>query len=84
MESLNQRGGILNWVEKVGNRLPDPVTLFVIGAAAVLLGSDLAVRFGWTVTHPVDGSEQVAISLLSKDGLQWVWLNLVKNFTGFA
>ena len=28
----DRRSGILDWIERVGNLLPDPVTLFVIGA----------------------------------------------------
>ncbi len=73
----------LDWVERVGNRLPDPVTLFFIGAVLVLLGSEVAVRAGWEVTHPLDGRTVQPRSLLSSEGMRWVWLSLVRNFTGF-
>jgi len=76
--------GILDWIERVGNRLPDPVTLFIIGALAVLFGSHLAVMLGWQADHPTDDAVVKAVSLLQTDGMQWVWLNMVDNFTGFA
>jgi aminobenzoyl-glutamate transport protein len=75
---------ILDWIERVGNRLPDPVTLFAIGALAVLVGSHLAARLEWTVTNPTTGQDEIAKSLLTTEGLRWVWLHLVSNFTGFA
>ncbi len=74
---------LLNGIELLGNRLPDPVTLFVIGAALVLVGSHFAAVGGWSIENPVTGKVETAISLLSSEGLQWVWLNLVGNFTGF-
>jgi aminobenzoyl-glutamate transport protein len=48
---------ILDWIERVGNRLPDPVTLFFLGAILVLIGSEVAVKLGWKVTVP----RQVAV-----------------------
>jgi aminobenzoyl-glutamate transport protein len=77
-------GGFLNWIERVGNRLPDPVTLFFLGAVFVLVGSEVAARQGWQATNPVTGEIEIAKSLLSSEGMQWVWRNIVSNFTGFA
>ena len=45
--------GILNWIERVGNRLPDPVSLFVIGALTVVVLSQIADQLNWTVTKSV-------------------------------
>lgn len=77
-------GGILDWIERVGNRLPDPVTLFVVGALAVLVCSEIAARTGWSVANPTTGEMETVKSLLASDGMRWVWQNLVSNFTGFA
>jgi aminobenzoyl-glutamate transport protein len=74
----------LDMVERVGNRLPDPVTLFAAGALLTLVGSELAAALQWTVDNPATGKTETATSLLSNEGLRWVWLNLVENFTGFA
>ena len=48
----DSNGGLLRTIERVGNRLPDPVTLFIIGAAAVLILSEVAARTGWQVRNP--------------------------------
>jgi aminobenzoyl-glutamate transport protein len=47
------RSGFLGRVERLGNALPDPVTLFVIGALLVALGSTFAAGSGWTVEKSV-------------------------------
>ncbi|MCA9299830.1 MAG: AbgT family transporter [Phycisphaerales bacterium] len=39
----------LDAIEWIGNKLPDPAILFVIGAAFVMIASSLAHRAGWTV-----------------------------------
>ena len=76
--------GLLGLIERVGNRLPDPVTLFAIGALVVLLISQLGAWLGWSATNPRTDEVVVVKSLLSSDGLRWVWRSLVENFTGFA
>jgi aminobenzoyl-glutamate transport protein len=42
-------GGWLGWIERVGNRLPDPATLFLIGTVLVMIASAVAVKSGWVV-----------------------------------
>lgn len=74
----------LDAIERIGNRLPDPVTLFFLGAVIVLGGSELAAAVNWTADNPATGQTEAVTSLLSSQGLKWVWLNLVPNFTGFA
>lgn len=44
---------VLDAIETVGNRLPDPVTLFAGGAIAVLLLSEIGARLDWQVDKPV-------------------------------
>ncbi|WP_296900072.1 AbgT family transporter, partial [Thiohalocapsa sp.] len=82
-------GGWLNTVERVGNRLPDPSTLFALGTLMVMLLSQLAVWLGWEVTRTLerDGAlvtEPITpVSLLDADGLWWLLSNLVDNFVEF-
>ena len=47
---MKKRKGILDWIEWIGNKLPDPTSLFLIGALLVVIASDIAVRTNWTVT----------------------------------
>ena len=85
------RGGWLDRIERAGNALPDPATLFAIGALLVALGSELAWRFDWQVEKTISrpGSEQTetvmlqATRLLSSDGVYWMLNSLVKNFIEF-
>ncbi|MCA9283606.1 MAG: AbgT family transporter [Phycisphaerales bacterium] len=76
---------LLDWVERIGNRLPDPVTLFAAGALSILVGSHVAAMVGWQASYVTrDGMREVAAkSLLVGDGLRWVWTNAVENFTSF-
>lgn len=43
------RKGILDLIEWIGNKLPDPAVLFLIGAAVVMLASQIAVWSNWKV-----------------------------------
>ncbi|GAB5495210.1 MAG: hypothetical protein Phyf2KO_02900 [Phycisphaerales bacterium] len=44
-----KRRGLLDFVEWIGNKLPDPALLFLIGAVFVMVASQVAVMTGWTV-----------------------------------
>lgn len=76
-------GGFLGLIEAIGNRLPDPVSLFIIGAGLVLIGSHVAALSGWTVVNPQTQQTIQATSLLTGEAARQVWLNLVHNFTSF-
>ncbi|MGB5199480.1 MAG: AbgT family transporter, partial [Sedimenticolaceae bacterium] len=79
----------LDRLERAGNRLPDPATLFLIGTLLIMLLSQLAVSAGWSVDKVVekDGTPVIqtiaAVSLLDSDGLWWVVSHLVENFVRF-
>ena len=36
-ETPGKSSGILEWIERIGNKLPDPVLLFVIFAAVIIV-----------------------------------------------
>jgi aminobenzoyl-glutamate transport protein len=76
--------GFLSAVERIGNRLPDPATLFVLLGAATLLASALGAWAGWSVVDPRDPSKTVAVrSLLDADGLRWILTQAIRNFLDF-
>jgi len=76
--------GILGWVERGGNALPHPASLFGMLAVSVLLFSLLGYLFNWHAIHPATGEMVETINLLSKDGLHRILLEMVDNYTGFA
>lgn len=47
------RPGLLDRIERAGNALPDPTTLFALGALLVVLGSEVAARADWRVEKTV-------------------------------
>jgi len=74
----------LRIVERGGNALPHPATLFLIMAVGVIVLSDIAVRTGMEVIHPGTGNTIRPMSLLTVEGLHLIITKLVTNFTGFA
>lgn len=74
----------LDIIERVGNALPDPTTLFALSALAVIVLSGIAAQFDLSVAHPTTGAIIEPVSLLSVDGLHRILTGLVTNFTSFA
>ncbi len=74
----------LRWVERVGNALPHPATLFLCFALAIIVVSWLASLSNLQVTHPGTGAIIKPVSLLSIEGFHRILTGLVTNFTGFA
>ncbi|MEZ9140070.1 MULTISPECIES: AbgT family transporter [unclassified Shewanella] len=82
----------LNIVERLGNLLPHPITLFAMFCLAVIAMSGIAGYFELTVADPrpigssgrsEDGLIHV-VSLMNAEGLRMIVSNLVTNFTGFT
>jgi len=74
----------LSLIEKVGNKLPNPTTLFAIFSIAILFLSWIVSQFDFSVIHPGTGKVIKPVNLLSIEGLHRIILNLVSNFTSFA
>lgn len=88
-------GRLLNAVEWAGNKLPDPVTLFVIGALLVPVLSQVVYELGWEVElvapSEVDGEVILegtgetlrAMPMLTWDSLYGMSATLIDNFLEF-
>ncbi len=74
----------LNVVERAGNLLPHPATLFFLLTVMVVLLSAVAAQFDIGVAHPKTGELVTPVNLFSAEGLQRIMGNLVTNFTSFA
>lgn len=83
------RKGFLGWIERTGNKLPDPVFLFFYLIAALVVISAVCMAAGVSALHPTqtgpDGSPLVirAASLLSPDNLRRLLVDMPKTFTAF-
>ncbi len=74
---------ILDGIEKVGNRLPHPASLFFMMALCVAAVSALFSWIGSSAIHPATGELIEVNNLLSADGLRWIYTNLEPNFVKF-
>ena len=73
----------LSLVERVGNKMPDPLSLFFIFCLIVLILSAVISGLGVTAIHPRDGSEVRAVNMLSVNGLRDYISSIVSYFQGF-
>ena len=90
-KSLFQRN--LDMIEKVGNKLPHPITLFGMFCVAIMIISAICSMMGISATGELidraNNNEVVeqtitVVSLLSKDGIIYMLENAVNNFVTFA
>ncbi|MEM7699711.1 MAG: AbgT family transporter, partial [Verrucomicrobiota bacterium] len=89
-ERASTQKGFLGLVERTGNRLPDPVFIFVYLIGILLLISMLCSWAGVSAAHPTqlaeDGSGPLILtakSLLSPENIQAFWTEMPKTFTHF-
>ncbi|MBM5812318.1 MAG: AbgT family transporter [Gammaproteobacteria bacterium] len=75
---------VLGAIERGGNALPHPATLFAILALLVIVASWIGAQLGVEVQHPRTGATVTVFNLLSIDGLHRIMTGLVTNFTSFA
>ena len=88
--SAATQSGILGWIERTGNKLPDPVFLFFYLIAALIVVSVISSLLGVSALHPTEIDESTggaliieAVSLLSADNIQRLWVEMPKTFTHF-
>lgn len=75
---------LLHVIERAGNALPHPVSIFVILAGIVIILSSIGSWAQLSVIHPGTGKTITVVNLLSVEGLHRILTNTVTNFTGFA
>ncbi|MFN3513839.1 MAG: AbgT family transporter [Phenylobacterium sp.] len=76
--------GFLNTIERVGNRLPDPIVIFVWMIAALFVASAATAALGVSAVNPVSGETLAAISLFSAENLRRLFVDMPRTLTGFA
>lgn len=74
----------LDTIERVGNRLPHPASLFVMLGGVVVVLSWLFTQLGVTVAHPATGEAIGATNLLSVAGVQRFVMGMLPNFMNFG
>ena len=79
----NDSAGFLGWIEKIGNKLPDPFWLFVILSGFVAVSSWLASHAGLSAVDPSSGEEIHVENLLTAENLSRMVSDAVENFISF-
>ena len=83
---------LLDVVERVGNRVPHPVVIFVLLIGLVILLSQLFYWAGASVTyeavnpqtHQIENVTTAVRSLLTTGGLRFMYSGVVQNFMNFT
>ena len=93
-EKVSLYNRCLNGIERVGNSLPHPIILFAIFALAIVVISAVCAAMGVSATGQLVVTENgvkvlkestvTAVSLLTKDGLKYMFTSAVNNFTTYA
>ncbi|MBU2446061.1 MAG: AbgT family transporter [Bacteroidetes bacterium] len=73
----------LDYIEIIGNKLPHPATLFGLLALIVVIISWVGDLISLQAVHPADQSLITVRSLLSGDGIRWIYTNITFNFVNF-
>ena len=93
----SERRGFLGWVERLGNKLPDPAMIFVWLIGVLVILSVVGSWQGWSASLPYSGTEAPhwgelkdgvltyrATSLLTEENVTRLFVEMPKTFTGFA
>ena len=89
---MNERKGIMGKIIAVSNRLPHPVTIFIIFSIIVGILSVIFSKMGVSVeieainrsTKQVELQTYSVKNLFDADGIRWIFEEAVPNFIGFA
>ncbi len=83
-----EQNAVVRFLERLGdfgNKLPDPLTLFVIFCGLVILASVIfAGAEADVIQRSGEMKHEVVKSLLTAEGIRWMFLNSVDNFINFA
>src|SRR5262245_53335178 len=82
---------VLDGVERVGNKVPHPAVIFVILMGVVIVLSHILYLMGAKVsyevinpdTHTIEKMTTMARSLLTIDGIRFMFTGVVQNFLNF-
>ncbi|WP_374570438.1 AbgT family transporter [Phenylobacterium sp.] len=74
----------LDAIERLGDRLPDPVFIFAWIIAALVLASVVCAALGVSAVNPVDGEVLRAQSLIDPANIRTLLVEMPRTLTGFA
>ena len=92
MNENKNKKGFLGAVERVGNALPHPAIIFLLLCVIIAVVSHICAKLGVSVTYTgldrstneIKEMSSSIVSLLSPEGIRYMFTSAVTNFTGFA
>ncbi len=82
-QASGRLAGILDRVERLGNRLPDPALLFFVLLLVVWVLSAIMARFSYDFVDPRTGSAIEVVNLLTPESLASFLADMVETFVTF-
>ena len=84
----------LDFVEKIGNKLPNPLTLFVILSFVIVILSYFLNKMGISVSYDVTNKtdagvietvkkDAAIVSLMNAEGIRYIFSSMVENFKNY-
>ncbi len=70
-------------IEAIGNKIPNPLYLFIILCGIIAVISAIMSMMGSSITHPVSNEVVPIKNLISGDGLVYILQSTVSNFINF-
>lgn len=83
MTKKSRFASVLDGIERAGNKLPHPATLFLMMALLVGVVSWIASLCDLSAVHPATGEVVEAKNLFSAEGIRWIYTNVEHNFVKF-
>lgn len=76
--------GILGWIERVGNKIPHPIILFIGFFFLTLLLSAILSRTAFNAVNPVDNKSVSVINLLTSANIAAILASIHSVFVSFS
>lgn len=83
-ENRKKDKGLLAAIERIGNKIPDPLVFFLYLILIVLVASAIMSAIGITDVNPATDKKVEVFNLLSIKGITMMLSNMTKNFAGFS
>lgn len=83
VQEKQQVGGILGFIERIGNKIPDITILFVGAFVIVCVVSAVLSQMHFDYVHPTTGKNIVVNNMLSGENIVKLLSTMVTNYSGF-
>jgi aminobenzoyl-glutamate transport protein len=84
MTTQSRAQRLLDAVERLGDRLPDPVFIFLWLIGGLVVASIITAALGVSATNPVTHEVLTAKSLLAPENVRTLLTEMARTFTDFA